>query len=237
MRTSTSQEKVAIKRIEWLSQSELDIVQRFRFSRMLESDTYFKPSRAMQDLQKIRDTIDEVSDIYMAELRGEIVGTFRTTYLRDVVREYGDSYMLESFKHLRLDRVLEYIDLSEVCFVGRLAVQPKTEYSTRVLVRLLGKALDDAISGGMRIALADCSPRLLPLYQWVASFYASGAEFFDPVLGQKLGLIGYLRDHEAYHERCPLKRIALKYSDDSLAKSLRLNMFGNDWHTLVNPEP
>jgi predicted GNAT family N-acyltransferase len=200
---------------------ELAAIGHFRYVSLL-GDTGFRPSDAMRATEQLTDAWDQFSEVLIAGDASEILGTFRIVPLGRVVRALGYEAVLRTFAHLGLGRALSVFSIHEINVVGRLAVAPSMR-GTRTVVDLLAAALHGCRSRGERLSIADCSPPLLKLYERLAGFFRSGADYRDAIYGLKTPMMGTLGDHQA-SARAAIGHVARAFPDDPAAREFRLRV-------------
>jgi len=171
---------------------DLATVSRFRYQ-IMSMDPLFSPTEAWRASGQMLDHWDNIADVWIAEDSEGIQGTFRIIWLLPAIQAYGYDVTLGAFSHLGIDRALQHSSVEEIGIAGRLMISPNHR-GTLLLARLLNEALRHAVARKARLCIADCHPRLLPLYSRLAGFFQAGPAFHDPNLGPKIPIMGVLGD-------------------------------------------
>jgi hypothetical protein len=132
------------------------------------------------------DPLDEVGWNYGAFLDGALIGSLRVV---DLGRVPDPGPLVEKY---RLGPAIERFGIESLCHVGRLALAPEVR-SGNVLAALIVRAYAEALERRLHVAVSDCSPYLLPLYETLG-YRAFGAPFNDRVYGLKLPILLLIRD-------------------------------------------
>lgn len=207
--------------LEIATAREFGELARLRYSALF-NDPGFRPTPQMRDAQSLIDEWDPISDVFVARKGDEVIGTFRVLRLAKVVEHHGRTAALEAFGHLGLERALEVFPMASINVLGRLAVAPSAR-KTSAAVDLLSVSLFAALSRGERLALADCSPPLVPFYARLAGYFRSADDFYHPVYGSKTPIMGALADHEA-SSGTVLAHVVSGFPDDVGAREFRLQV-------------
>ena len=173
--------------VRLLGQDALPELFRFRY------DVFYQELSALLSPEEIRrgymsDPLDEIGRNYGLYNASALVGAVRVVDLGDLP---DPDAMNRRYKPTRF---APKFPLSEICHVGRLALAPNVR-SGVALVRLIVPAFEEGRRRGLRLAVSDCSPYLLPLEEGLG--YRQYAEpFNDPVYGLKLPIMLLLEDLE-----------------------------------------
>lgn len=192
-----------------LEQEALPELFRFRY------DVFYQELSALLSPEEIRsgymsDPLDEVGHNYGLYNSSALVGAIRVVDVGDLPDPDAMT------KRYKLTRLLPKFAMSEICHVGRLALAP-TVRSGLALVRLIVPAFEDGRRRGLRLAVSDCSPYLLPLEEGLG--YRQYAEpFNDPAYGLKLPILLLLEDIEHFKSvRSPFLEAASRLPGDDAA--------------------
>ena len=191
------------------TESQKRAVYRFRY-RIYVEELDWEPPTADHVNRLLTDALDQTADCYLLEADGEPVGTLR---ILSLARLADSAAISEKY---RLGPALERFRPEEIVLSGRFMLHPRLRHS-RCIMTLLGRAYADARAAGARLAFADCSPHLLPLYEHLG-YRCHADPFEDPGFGYKLPLIMILGDAEGLARAgSPLARLASEYPADTAA--------------------
>jgi CRP-like cAMP-binding protein len=192
--------------VRLLHSEQLPSLYRFRY------DVFFGELGALLSKEEIKrgyisDPLDKQSYNYGLCDGDTIVGSIRVVDLGRLTST------VDYEKKYRLEPLIDKFGLKSLCHVGRLALK-STHRSGTALARLILKSYEDGLRRGLKTALSDCSPYLLPLYEKLG--YRQYAEpFNDPIYGLKVPIMLFPADF-AYVSRIrsPVAKIAAEFSAD-----------------------
>lgn len=135
----------------------------------------------------LQDKFDEIGINYGLFADGGLIGSLRIVDLG----ECGDDPPTRRYPMRELFR---RYPTASVCHAGRFALLEMAR-STQASILLMRQALADGRKRGLRVAVSDCSPYLLPLYNGIG-YRRFGDAFNDPMYGLKYPIVLILDDVE-----------------------------------------
>jgi predicted GNAT family N-acyltransferase len=191
----------------------------------LRYEIFFDELGALLPADEIRrgylsDPLDHAGYNYGLYDGDSIVGSLRVVDMARV------SEPEEFERKFSLAPVVARFGRESICFAGRLTLAPSCRSGT-ALARLVLAAYEDGRRRGLRVALSDCSPYLLPLYAKLG-YRRFGEAFTDPIYGLKLPILLLLEETARFKLiKSPFAKASAQLSgDDSIA----------DWFNEVYPE-
>ncbi|NMG22228.1 cyclic nucleotide-binding domain-containing protein [Brasilonema bromeliae] len=192
------------------TEAELNEICHFRY-RIYVKELKILPPEADHSKQILRDSLDDYGVSYALLKDGQVVGSLRSIFLKDVP---NPKPLINKFN---LKPAIETFGTSAIITTSRFILDPQLRHGSAVF-RLIEAGYKEGRSRGVRLNYGDCSPYLLPFYEHLGySRYISA--YNDSSFGYKFPLLMLVGDH-AWFERVhsPLRRLAFCYPQDTKAR-------------------
>jgi GNAT superfamily N-acetyltransferase len=183
---------------------------RFRYQVYVE-DQGFSPPGADHSERTLTDPLDDCSFQYAIVSEGQVVGSLRATLLSDL------DFPKPLITRFRMEEAIERFGRSVICTTSRFIIA-RAYRGSRVSLRLMEAAYEDARMHGIRLNYGDCSLNLIHFYERMG-YRAYGPAFEDPDYGVKAALLMLIGDRDRFRSvGSPLRRAADCYPDDAEAR-------------------
>jgi GNAT superfamily N-acetyltransferase len=165
---------------------ELEAIYRLRY-RVYVEEMQFLGSVADHERKRLTDEDDAHGQVFAATLDGKVVGSIRINCGADA------PFSPDHLATYRLDRFRAVIPDERMCIGSRFLVDPAHRRGT-IPVRIIGTSLRHQRERGVDLAIGECQPHLLNLYQTLG--FRSYGQTNHPQVGVLVLLVMPLGDHE-----------------------------------------